>query len=149
MSLLFLTSHHASSLCCHCSSSSSSSSRIKLLSFLSSSRRSSRLFQSATTTGSGSGVVASKRFLHRRMSNTLTNKKQKVGALSSASASAMTDEKTIGTHDGSFHCDEALGCYLLQNTRAFAGCKIVRTRDADALAKCGVVIDVGAEYDAS
>ena len=81
--------------------------------------------------------------------NNNNNKKQRV----LSSASAMTTEEgektTIGTHDGSFHCDEALGCYLPQNTRAFAGCKIVRTRDADALAKCGVVIDVGAEYDAS
>ena len=56
-------------------------------------------------------------------------------------------EDTIGTHDGSFHCDEALGCYLLQNTEQFSNCRIVRTRDADALAKCAVVLDVGAEYD--
>jgi len=58
-----------------------------------------------------------------------------------------TEEDTIGTHDGSFHCDEALGCYLLQNTQQFSNCRIVRTRDADLLAKCAVVLDVGAEYD--
>jgi uncharacterized UPF0160 family protein len=23
----------------------------------------------------------------------------------------------IGTHDGTFHCDEALGCFLLQRTK--------------------------------
>jgi hypothetical protein len=25
----------------------------------------------------------------------------------------------IGTHDGSFHCDEALGCFLLQKTAVY------------------------------
>ena len=34
--------------------------------------------------------------------------------------------KTIGTHDGSFHCDEALGCFLLHQTEAYADATIVR-----------------------
>jgi uncharacterized UPF0160 family protein len=72
----------------------------------------------------------------------------KTAATSSKRHQSMTGtEDTIGTHDGSFHCDEALGCYLLQNTEQFSNCRIVRTRDADALAKCAVVLDVGAEYD--
>ena len=29
--------------------------------------------------------------------------------------------KTITTHDGSFHCDEALACYLLQLLPQFKG----------------------------
>lgn len=27
----------------------------------------------------------------------------------------------IGTHSGTFHCDEALGCYMLKQTEKFAG----------------------------
>ena len=54
---------------------------------------------------------------------------------------------TIGTHDGSFHCDEALGCFLLQQTSAYSGGEIVRSRDPEVLATCDVVIDVGATYD--
>ena len=35
----------------------------------------------------------------------------------------------IGTHNGTFHCDEALGCFLLRLTSRFHGAEIVRTRD--------------------
>jgi hypothetical protein len=27
----------------------------------------------------------------------------------------------IGTHSGTFHCDEALGCWMLKQTEAYAG----------------------------
>ena len=53
----------------------------------------------------------------------------------------------IGTHDGSFHCDEALGCHLLRLTKAYADATIVRTRDQDLLSECDIVIDVGATYE--
>jgi len=55
---------------------------------------------------------------------------------------------TIATHDGAFHCDEALGCYLLRRTREFAGASVDRSRDAERWAAADVVIDVGAVYDA-
>lgn len=55
--------------------------------------------------------------------------------------------KTIGTHSGTFHCDEALGCFLLQQTAVFSGADIVRTRDPDVLKGLDVVIDVGGVYD--
>ena len=55
--------------------------------------------------------------------------------------------KTIGTHDGSFHCDEALGCFLLHQTKAYADATIVRSRDPEVLSGCDVVIDVGATYE--
>lgn len=32
----------------------------------------------------------------------------------------------IGTHSGSFHCDEALGCYLLRKTAQFEGAPVTR-----------------------
>jgi len=53
----------------------------------------------------------------------------------------------IGTHSGSFHCDEALGCFLLRQTDAFRDADIVRTRDENVLSELDVVIDVGGKYD--
>ena len=38
--------------------------------------------------------------------------------------------KRVGTHNGSFHCDEALGCFLIRLTSRFAGADVVRTRDS-------------------
>jgi hypothetical protein len=35
------------------------------------------------------------------------------------SGMASTTGKKIGTHDGSFHCDEALACFLLKQLPAF------------------------------
>ena len=83
-------------------------------------------------------------------------------------------KRVIGTHDGTFHCDEALGCAFLQMLPEWAGSTIVRTRNEAELAKCDVsalridscpqphtvspplsilvaqmVIDVGAVYDHS
>jgi uncharacterized UPF0160 family protein len=55
--------------------------------------------------------------------------------------------KTIGTHSGTFHCDEALGCFLLQQTTPFAGADIVRTRDPEVLKGLDIIIDVGGVYD--
>ncbi|KAK9501063.1 hypothetical protein O3M35_002177 [Rhynocoris fuscipes] len=53
--------------------------------------------------------------------------------------------KTIGTHDGVFHCDEVLGCAMLKIISPNA--KIIRTRDLTKLAPCDIVIDVGGVYD--
>jgi uncharacterized UPF0160 family protein len=60
-----------------------------------------------------------------------------------------TAKPTIGTHSGTFHCDEALGCFLLHQTKAFAGADIVRTRDPAVLQTLDVILDVGGEYDPS
>ncbi len=53
----------------------------------------------------------------------------------------------IGTHDGQFHCDEVLACWLLRTTEKFKGAEIVRTRDPKILDLCDIVVDVGATYD--
>lgn len=37
--------------------------------------------------------------------------------------------KRVGTHNGSFHCDEALGCFMIRLTNKFYNAQIVRTRD--------------------
>lgn len=57
--------------------------------------------------------------------------------------------KVIGTHSGNFHADEALGCFMLRQLPEYAGARIVRSRDEMELAKCDILIDVGAIYDPS
>lgn len=53
----------------------------------------------------------------------------------------------IGTHDGSFHCDEALACSMLKLLPRYKDATIVRTRNPELLSQCGIVVDVGAKYD--
>ncbi|CAL6376137.1 unnamed protein product [Bathycoccus prasinos] len=133
MSLFFSTFHHQTSfrLCSRYSSSSfsKSSSGIKRLS-------SSFFFVNESER---------KTFPHRRVhfSRTRMSKRDfgdtKTAATSSKRHQSMTGtEDTIGTHDGSFHCDEALGS---PTAESFA------REMPTALAECAVVLDVGAEYD--
>ncbi|MCL7044439.1 hypothetical protein MKW94_005421, partial [Papaver nudicaule] len=50
--------------------------------------------------------------------------------------------KRVGTHNGSFHCDEALGCFMIRLTDKFFDAEVVLdTLDA--------VLDVGGVYDPS
>ncbi|EFI28618.1 GAMM1 protein [Coprinopsis cinerea okayama7 len=56
--------------------------------------------------------------------------------------------KKIGTHNGTFHCDEALAVFLLKQTATYASADVVRTRDPAILDGCDIVVDVGAVYDA-
>jgi len=53
----------------------------------------------------------------------------------------------IGTHDGHFHCDEALACAMLRMTNEFKNAIIVRSRNPEFLKQCNIVVDVGGEYD--
>ena len=55
----------------------------------------------------------------------------------------------IGTHNGTFHCDEALGCFLLQKTDRYKNAEVVRSRDQNVLKDLDIVIDVGGVYDPS
>ena len=55
----------------------------------------------------------------------------------------------IGTHDGKFHCDEALACAMLSMLPRWQGAAVVRTRNPDVLAACDAVVDVGAVHDAA
>lgn len=61
---------------------------------------------------------------------------------------ATMDIKRIGTHNGTFHCDEALACFLLRQTEQFRSAQIVRTRDLEVLEQLDCVVDVGGVYDA-
>ncbi|KAF5734967.1 UPF0160 protein [Tripterygium wilfordii] len=57
--------------------------------------------------------------------------------------------KRVGTHNGSFHCDEALGCFMIRLTDKFSDAEIVRTRDPQVLEGLDAVLDVGGVYDPS
>ncbi|CAK4080952.1 unnamed protein product [Aphanomyces euteiches] len=64
--------------------------------------------------------------------------------------SAITQgTKYIGTHNGTFHCDEALAVSLLKILPRFESHDILRTRDMEKLSHCEAVVDVGGEYDAA
>lgn len=60
---------------------------------------------------------------------------------------ASTSTLTIGTHDGIFHCDEVLACFMLQQLPQYATAQIVRTRDQKLLDQCDIVVDVGGTFD--
>ncbi|KAJ3108547.1 hypothetical protein HDU97_000829 [Phlyctochytrium planicorne] len=53
----------------------------------------------------------------------------------------------IATHSGTFHADEAFAVFMLKLLPRFASADLVRTRDADQLAKADVLVDVGGEFD--
>lgn len=57
--------------------------------------------------------------------------------------------RVVATHSGTFHCDEALACFLLLRTEAFEGARVVRTRDAQAVEAADAAVDVGGRYDAA
>eukprot|EP00164_Ancoracysta_twista_P006531 GFYU01009105.1.p1 GENE.GFYU01009105.1~~GFYU01009105.1.p1 ORF type:complete len:355 (+),score=90.06 GFYU01009105.1:33-1097(+) len=55
----------------------------------------------------------------------------------------------IGTHDGTFHCDEALACFMLKQIPQYKDATVVRSRDPAVLDACDIVVDVGGTYDAA
>lgn len=55
---------------------------------------------------------------------------------------------TIGTHNGTFHCDEVLACFMLKQLPEYADATIFRSRnDAELQEKCDIIVDVGGEFD--
>ncbi|KMZ73569.1 hypothetical protein ZOSMA_146G00450 [Zostera marina] len=58
-----------------------------------------------------------------------------------------TNSKRVGTHNGSFHCDEALGCFMIRLTSKFKDSQIVRSRDPKVLDTLDAVLDVGGVYN--
>jgi len=58
-------------------------------------------------------------------------------------------DKIIGTHNGTFHCDEALAVFLLRQTVTYRDGALKRSRDPAVLETCDIVVDVGAVYDES
>ncbi|KAM3172144.1 hypothetical protein ACTXT7_015162 [Hymenolepis weldensis] len=58
----------------------------------------------------------------------------------------MTSVK-LGTHNGTFHCDEILALVMLRKLPEYQNAELVRSRDPDLLSNCDVVFDVGGEFD--
>jgi len=58
-------------------------------------------------------------------------------------------QKIIGTHSGTFHCDEALAVFLLRQTTTYRDSSVKRSRDPAVLDTCDIVVDVGGVYDES
>lgn len=54
----------------------------------------------------------------------------------------------IVTHDGKFHADEALACFMLKQLPEMQDANIIRTRDSKVIGEADIVVDVGAEYNA-
>ncbi|XP_019189053.1 PREDICTED: UPF0160 protein-like [Ipomoea nil] len=71
------------------------------------------------------------------------------GYSSSVAAAAALPPKRIGTHNGSFHCDEALACFMIRLTSKFSNAQIIRTRDPQILNELDALVDVGGVYDSS
>lgn len=56
-------------------------------------------------------------------------KRQRVESGASADeAGGVAGKKRVGTHNGTFHCDEALGCFMLRLTSKYKDADIIRTR---------------------
>ncbi|VDH93711.1 Hypothetical predicted protein [Mytilus galloprovincialis] len=68
---------------------------------------------------------------------------------SSPPAKKACIEMKIGTHNGSFHCDEVLACFLLKQLPTYKDAEIIRTRDQKVLDTCDIVVDVGGIFDPS
>lgn len=58
-----------------------------------------------------------------------------------------TAAPVIGTHNGHFHADEALAVYLLRLLPEYQNASLTRTRDAEVLNSCDIVVDVGGVHD--
>lgn len=51
----------------------------------------------------------------------------------------------IGTHNGQFHCDDAMAVAILRYF-ILSETSLIRTRDSELLNTCDIVVDVGGEY---
>ncbi|KAF2604393.1 hypothetical protein F2Q70_00027503 [Brassica cretica] len=71
----------------------------------------------------------------------------KVYSTTTPTSPSEVSVKRVGTHNGSFHCDEALGCFMIRLSDKFSGADIVRTRDPKILEELDAVLDVGGVYD--
>ncbi|KAJ7786345.1 metal-dependent protein hydrolase [Mycena metata] len=83
-------------------------------------------------------LLSRRLFISRAMSSVPQAKKQK-----------LDQTKIIGTHNGTFHCDEALAVFLLRQTAAYRDSGEEIPQDPAVLETCDIVVDVGAVYDES
>ena len=59
----------------------------------------------------------------------------------------MLPHLKIGTHNGTFHCDEVLACVMLKMLPEYEDAEIIRSRKDDVLDACDIVVDVGEVFD--
>ncbi|XP_028099541.1 UPF0160 protein C694.04c-like isoform X1 [Camellia sinensis] len=100
----------------------------------------------------GGGLSRLKLAVFQKLGPIITISSSSSSRVFSSSSTAAIDAaawptKRVGTHDGSFHCDEALGCFLIRLTNKFSAARIVRTRDPHVLGTLDAVLDVGGVYD--
>lgn len=86
-------------------------------------------------------------FAGRGLIQKLTFLRNRTTRMSSTLTAAASAPKRVGTHNGSFHCDEALGCFMIRLTNKFLNAEIVRSRDPKVLETLDAVLDVGGVYD--
>lgn len=60
---------------------------------------------------------------------------------------AQKSAPVIGTHNGTFHCDEVTACVLLKTLDKWKDSAIIRTREDNLLQQCDIVIDNGHIFD--
>ncbi|KAH8359791.1 hypothetical protein KR093_008884, partial [Drosophila rubida] len=81
--------------------------------------------------------------------NQLRKYQSKMSAANEESTPAKrSTPPTIGTHSGTFHCDEVVACFMLKQLPEFENSDIFRSRDDKALReKCDIIVDVGSVFD--
>ncbi|XP_022700930.1 UPF0160 protein-like isoform X2 [Varroa jacobsoni] len=67
--------------------------------------------------------------------------------MKSAIGNYLLHSLKIATHDGTFHCDDALAVYLLKQLPKFRNAEIIRTRDRDVMFEADARVDVCGIYD--
>ncbi|XP_050452710.1 MYG1 exonuclease isoform X1 [Cataglyphis hispanica] len=92
-------------------------------------------------------AAISKRELEKILISTRSNKIASVLQWRKMMLAELTVK--IGTHDGTFHCDEVLACALLKLLPQYKNASIVRSRTQSVLETCDIVVDVGGVYDPS
>lgn len=88
-----------------------------------------------------------KRFRSRQFCNLLKIHNRNMADSGAKKSKIEVVPNTIGTHSGTFHCDEVLAVYMLSKHPDFCNHKILRTRDQTLLDQCDVVVDVGSEFN--
>ncbi|OEL24184.1 UPF0160 protein [Dichanthelium oligosanthes] len=76
-----------------------------------------------------------------------STKRLRVYSSAAADGDGAGSDKRVGTHNGSFHCDEALGCFLIRLTSQFSGADVVRTRDSQHFGKEIIAKELGVNED--
>lgn len=92
-------------------------------------------------------VECIKSAVNRHFGGTIINRNISLTARMMAQEAKKAKLPTIGTHNGTFHCDEILACFMLQQLPAYKNASIVRSRDEAVLADCDIVVDVGSVFD--